>query len=233
MATITLYAGKLNQMSSLLEGAKKSVSDYQAELFSLQSKTLNVNKSVCDLDDVIGSIQSSTQLQEQKLESLNTLSQNVDNFIADVVRIDGDAAAVVLICTGVGGPFAAILLGAAKGLVAGAVTGGLMGGLSSLAAGGSFFEGFEDGAFMGALTGALFGGIGGAGEALGALGKLGTTCEALGRLEKLAKISGTISLGMGTFDLLAWGAGLFAPENAFTAFNQQLHSNGFYNAFQF
>ena len=233
MATIAIYAGKMNQMSSLLEGAKKSVSDYQAELFSLQSKTLNVNKSVCELDDVIGSIQSSTQLQEQKLESLNTLSQNVDNFIADVVRIDGDAAAVVLICTGVGGPFAAILLGAAKGLVAGAVTGGLMGGLSSLAAGGSFFEGFEDGAFMGALTGALFGGIGGAGEALGALGKLGTTCEALGRLEKLAKISGTISLGMGTFDLLAWGAGLFAPENAFTAFNQQLHSNGLYNAFQF
>lgn len=108
-----------------------------------------------------------------------------------------------------------------------------MGGISSLAAGGSFFEGFEDGAFMGALTGALFGGIGGAGESLGALGKLGTTCEALGRLEKLAKISGTISLGMGTFDLLAWGAGLFAPDNAFTAFNQQLHSNSLYNAFQF
>ena len=120
-----------------------------------------------------------------------------------MARIDGDAAAVVLICTGVGGPFAAIILGAAKGLIAGV------------------------------LIGALFGGIGGAGEALGALGKLGTTCEALGRLEKLAKISGTISLGMGTFDLLAWGAGLFAPENAFTAFNQQLHSNGFYNAFQF
>lgn len=288
MATITLYAGKMNQMSSLLEGAKKSVSDYQTELFSLKSKTLNVNKSVCDLDDVIRSVQSSTQLQEQKLDSLETLRQNVDNFIADAVRIDGDAAevinrnkdefydkynylkpdceknlwekicdgfaaagewckehwkfvvtivlavaAVVLICTGVGGPFAAIILGAAKGLLTGALTGGLMGGISSLAAGGSFFEGFEDGAFMGALTGALFGGIGGAGEALGALGKLGTTCEALGRLEKLAKISGTISLGMGTFDLLAWGAGLFAPDNAFTAFNQQLHSNSLYNAFQF
>jgi len=95
MATITLYAGKLNQMSSLLEGAKKSVSDYQAELFSLKSRTLNVNKSVCDLDDVIGSIQSSTQLQEQKADSLETLRQNVDNFIADVVRIDGDAAEVI------------------------------------------------------------------------------------------------------------------------------------------
>ena len=102
-----------------------------------------------------------------------------------------------------------------------------------MAAGGSFFEGFEDGAFMGALTGALFGGLGGAGEALGSLGKLGTTCKALETLKNVAKISGTISLGMGTFDLLAWGAGLFAPGNAFTAFNQQLYSNGLYNAFQF
>ena len=95
MATIALYAGKMNQMSSLLEGAKKSVSDYQTELFSLKSKTLNVNKSVCDLDDVIRSVQSSTQLQEQKLDSLETLRQNVDNFIADAVRIDGDAAEVI------------------------------------------------------------------------------------------------------------------------------------------
>ena len=86
---------------------------------------------------------------------------------------------------------------------------------------------------MGALTGALFGGLGGAGETLGSLGKLGTTCKALERLKNVAKISGIISLGMGTFDLLAWGAGLFAPDNAFTAFNQQLHSNGLYNAFQF
>ena len=288
MATITLYAGKINQMCSLLGDAKKSVSDYQSELFSLKSKTLNVNKRVCDLNDVISSVQTSTQLQEQKLDSLEALSQNVENFISDVVRIDDDAAeainrnkdefydkyyylkpdcekniwekfcdglasagewckehwklivtivlvavAIVLICTGVGGPFAAIILGAAKGLIMGAVTGGLMGGISSLAAGGSFFEGFEDGAFMGALTGALFGGLGGAGEALGSLGKLGTTCKALETLKNVARISGTISLGMGTFDLLAWGAGLFAPDNAFTAFNQQLHSNGLYNAFQF
>ena len=95
MATIAIYAGKMNQMSSLLEGAKKSVSDYQTELFSLKSMTLNVNKSVCGLDDVIGSIQSSTQLQEQKVDSLETLRQNVENFITDVVRIDDDAAEVI------------------------------------------------------------------------------------------------------------------------------------------
>lgn len=49
----------------------------------------------------------------------------------------------------------------------------------------------------------------------------------------LLRFTGTISLGMGTFDLLAWGAGVFAPDDAFTAFYQQLHSNDFYNAFQF
>ena len=61
--------------------------------------------------------------------------------------------------------------------------------------------------------------------------------EKLGiRLSDITRISGffgkgCISLGMGMFDLLAWGAGLFAPDNAFTAFNQQHHSNSLYNAF--
>ena len=284
MATITLYAGKMNQMSSLLKDAKKSVSEYQSELFSLKSKALNINRSVCDLDDVIGSVQASTQLQEQKMDSLETLSRNVENFIADVVRIDDEAAeainqskeefydkynylkpdcekniwekicdgfasvgewckehwklvvtivlvvaAIILICTGVGGPFATIILGAAKGVLTGAVSGGLMGGISSLVTGGSFFEGVEGGAFMGALLGS----IGGAGEALGTLGKFGTACLELKKLKNMAKISGAISLGMWTFDLLAWGAGFFVPDNAFTAINQQLQSNGFYNAFQF
>ena len=95
MATIALYADKMNQMSSLLKDAKKSVSDYQSELFSLKSRTLNINRSVCDLDDVIGSVQASTQLQEQKMDSLETLSRNVENFIADVVRIDDDAAEAI------------------------------------------------------------------------------------------------------------------------------------------
>ena len=50
----SLYAGKMNQMSSLVGEVKKSVDDYSSELFSLKSKALNIRKSVCDLDDVIG-----------------------------------------------------------------------------------------------------------------------------------------------------------------------------------
>ena len=42
--------------------------DYSSELFSLKLKTLNIRKSVCDLDDVIGMIQASTEIQEQKMD---------------------------------------------------------------------------------------------------------------------------------------------------------------------
>lgn len=87
MATIALYASKVNQMPLLMGDFKKSVSNYNDELFSLKSKALNVNKSVCNLDDVISSIQTSTQTQEQKITSLETFSQNSENFIADVVYI--------------------------------------------------------------------------------------------------------------------------------------------------
>lgn len=70
MATSALYAGKMNQMPSLIGEVKKSVDDYSSELFSLKLKTLNIRKSVCDLDDVIGMIQASTEIQENKTESL-------------------------------------------------------------------------------------------------------------------------------------------------------------------
>ena len=55
------------------------------------------------------------------------------------------AAIAVIVVTGGAalGPILTILVEAAKGLVAGAVIGGLIGGLSSVAAGGSFFAGFD------------------------------------------------------------------------------------------
>ena len=95
MATIALYAGKLNQMPSLINEVKKNVNDYSSELFSLKSKALKIRKSVCDLDDVIGMIQASTQLQDQKIESLEAFCQKTEEFIADTVRIDEEAAAVI------------------------------------------------------------------------------------------------------------------------------------------
>ena len=54
MATIALYAGKINQMPSLISDVRKSVDAYSSELFSMKSKALNIRRSVCDLDDVLG-----------------------------------------------------------------------------------------------------------------------------------------------------------------------------------
>ena len=92
MATITLYAGKVNQMSSLINHAKKAVKEYKSDLRSLKSKVLKIDSGICNVDDVISSIKSSTKTQEDKIETLENLKQDINDFISDVVRIDGDAA---------------------------------------------------------------------------------------------------------------------------------------------
>ena len=92
MATITLYAGKVNQMSSLINHARKAVKEYKSDLKSLKSKVLSIDESICDVDDVISSIKSSTQTQEDKIESLESLKENINEYISDVMIIDQNAA---------------------------------------------------------------------------------------------------------------------------------------------
>lgn len=92
MPSITLYANRINQMSALLTNTSKSIKVYKSELDKLRSGLLTIDSSVCNLDDVISSVRASSQTQETKAESLETLRRNVSEFVADVVRIDGDAA---------------------------------------------------------------------------------------------------------------------------------------------
>ena len=283
MATITLYSGKINQMSSLINKAKISVKSYKSDLKSLKSKVLSIDESIFDVDDVISSIKSSTKTQEDKIETLENLKQDINDFISDVVRIDGDAAdainkskddfydkyeylkpeceksgwekfkdgckkvgewckehwkaiiTVVIVITAVVilvtcPACGAIIAGACWGAISGAVIGGVAGGLSSLAAGGSFWAGFEEGAFSGALTGAIFGGIGGAGSLLG---NVSNSCKLFSVMKWTSRITGVLSGGMGLFDTAAMVVGLFDPQNAFVQFNQKLHSSKLYNGFQF
>jgi len=77
MATITLYAGKINQMPGLINEVKKSVVDYKSELSALRKKTLNINRSVCNLDEVISSIQASSRLRIEKLIHLRNSAVKV------------------------------------------------------------------------------------------------------------------------------------------------------------
>lgn len=283
MSTITLYASKINQMSSLINDAKKAVKEYKSDLKSLKSKVLKIDSGICNVDDVISSIKSSTQTQEDKIDALDNLKKDVNEFIADVVRIDGDAAdainkskddfydeyyylkpeceksgwekfkdgckkvgewckehwkaivTVVIVITAVVilvtcPACGAIIAGACWGAISGAVIGGVAGGLSSLAAGGSFWAGFEEGAFSGALTGAIFGGIGGAGSLLG---NVSNSCKLFSVMKWTSRITGVLSGGMGLFDTAAMVVGLFDPQNAFVQFNQKLHSSKLYNGFQF
>lgn len=95
MATITLYAGKVNQMSRLINHAKKAIKEYKSDLKSLKSKVLKIDSSICNVDDVISSIKSSTQTQEDKIDALDNLKKDVNEFVSDVVRIDGDVADVI------------------------------------------------------------------------------------------------------------------------------------------
>ena len=92
MATIALYANRINQMPSLIRDVKQTVSDYKTELLSLKSKTLTVIRSVCNLDDIISSIQTSSQTQEIKATALDTFSSNCEDFISDASRVDGSVA---------------------------------------------------------------------------------------------------------------------------------------------
>ena len=145
------------------------------------------------------------------------------------------AAAVLVFASSIGGPFAAMAIGAAWGTISGAVIGGVSGGLRQKAEGGSFWEGFENGAFSGALAGAaggaLMGGIGFAGQALGngvsALSTLGKAIKTTSTVSKL------ISGGMLAFDTAALADLAIDPSNNLVYdLNQKAHSSTMYNVVQ-
>lgn len=95
MATIALNAANMNQMSELLTDLQGVVKDFKSQLASIGKKTLTINSSVCNIEDIISSIQVSTQTQEQKIDSIDTLAQRIEEFTEEVVKIDGRAAEVV------------------------------------------------------------------------------------------------------------------------------------------
>lgn len=95
MATIALYSGKINQMPGFIKDIKTAVSDYKSELSVLKTKTLSINQSVCNMDDVINAIRCSSQLQESKIISLDTFSQGNEEFVSDVICIDSNVADIV------------------------------------------------------------------------------------------------------------------------------------------
>ena len=95
MATIALYAGKMNQVPGLVSGIRKSVTDYKSELSAMRTKALQINQNICDLSSVITSIQAASQIQDQKADSLEVFQKNSERFIEDVTQIDKNVADVI------------------------------------------------------------------------------------------------------------------------------------------
>lgn len=95
MPTITLYAGKANQVPGLMGNARRSVREYRADLEALRTRVLSIDSSTCDVEEVIRSIRASSQTQEAKEEALGRLEAEVEGFLAAVVRMDGEVADVI------------------------------------------------------------------------------------------------------------------------------------------
>ena len=95
MATIELFAAKINMMPDLINEAKRAVLDYKTELESIRSKALAIDSSALDLSEIIASVKASTEILDRKAESLGELGGRVEQFIADVVRIDQGVAELI------------------------------------------------------------------------------------------------------------------------------------------
>lgn len=84
-----------NKIASIIIDPEYAVKYYRplfindnADLKSLKSKVLSIDESIYDVDDGISSIKSSTQTQEDKIKSLESLKENISEYISDVVTID-------------------------------------------------------------------------------------------------------------------------------------------------
>ena len=93
MAMIEISSEKISEMYGLTDNVKKSVVDYKSEMEAIRKKTLGVSRSVCNLDDVLESVEASIKLQDEKIESLDRLNADLKEFESEVVRIDGRVTA--------------------------------------------------------------------------------------------------------------------------------------------
>ena len=95
MAIIEIYASKVNQMSDLIQDEKKASMDDKTELRSLWKKAVKIDKSVCHMDEVLDEIKASCDRQDHFIGELETLDQNVNQFISKVVQTDRRVADLI------------------------------------------------------------------------------------------------------------------------------------------
>ena len=95
MATISLYASKINHMPELLKASQKKVNVFQDELRNLNKKILKVDNSVCDVYNEAGIVQTSVNTQKVLAESIGKLNESLEKFIDDTVNTDNKAVTLI------------------------------------------------------------------------------------------------------------------------------------------
>ena len=151
-----------------------------------------------------------------------------------VVVLEIVAAVVCLSIPGLQGIGTGILIGMLKGVLSGAT----IGGLASWAAGGSIWEGIYQGAVGGAMFGGLFGAFGATGSMFGATSS--HMCQLLSGFEKIASVTGKLSMGLMSFDIASLGLQVLKKStgysnplfDAIVATNNKCHSSTLYNITQ-
>ena len=155
-----------------------------------------------------------------------------------LIAIELVVAVVCLFVPGLQGIGTVILTNMLKGFLIGLAVGAIVGGISGYAQEGvgGILKGVLSGAKDGALMGAAFGGLSGFGAGLGTIGQCSTA------INTLFNVSGVISVGMQSFDMLALGdmtmmrlskdLGFNYNGGQIAAANAKAHSNPFYNAVQ-
>lgn len=95
MATIELYANKINRIPGLVTGIRNETSNLKSELMTLKTKVQSINQNICNVDDVMASISASTQTQGDKIDALNKLEDNVLQFTLEAEKADSEVAEAV------------------------------------------------------------------------------------------------------------------------------------------
>jgi len=95
MATISLYANKVNGMSELIKKTRISVDNFKTNLKTLQNGMLNIDGSICSIDDELEMLQASVSMQEETIASLQNFENELEDFIGDTADTDVRAASLI------------------------------------------------------------------------------------------------------------------------------------------
>ncbi|WP_303819584.1 hypothetical protein [Ruminococcus flavefaciens] len=95
MATITLYADRINRMPAGLRSVRTAVDAFRENVDTLRISVVAIDSSICNLDDIISSLRASSDTQEMKADTFEDIADDTEEFIETVISIDEDAAEAI------------------------------------------------------------------------------------------------------------------------------------------